>query len=212
MCKCELCGKKIGNVYYISGKSYGYNCYRTELARIKLQKEAELKELKNKNQQLKSIAIIDIFKNKNFKDNYNKEFQNSIIDFYNRAAFITQNQLKVVFNKLNEVEKAEYYLTLCELTEFKDHSIRSNALKFIKNDKIDIDINDIRIATLFKIEYFGKQEISLYLVKYKKDGCIYKTIDDKEDLEEHKEDLEDDYITNLVYKLYNFNKIEGKLY
>jgi len=145
---CSTCGKIIEHPYYLDGKVYGYNCYKLAVAL----KYAKQMEIRNNNWTKKSIAVIEIFKNKVFKDKWNKDFQESIIKQWDTYSKLTGNQFKCIIKKLTELEEIEYnflYLSLLkeeneieEITKYLYYRIteQQKIFKTFKNDNRFINI------------------------------------------------------------------------
>lgn len=179
--KCATCGKEIKNAYYLDGKVYGYNCYKLVLT----QKYAKMQELKNDDYSRKCIALIEVFKTKTFKDKWNKDFQESILNQFDNGHKLTGKQFNLISNKLDEVEKIEYnflYLDLSKMIEDNKEYI----------DDIKNDLHGLLLINSNMLKHFKNDERLFILIKdyYKKliekRGYKYYLIesideDDKED-------------------------------
>jgi len=103
---CITCGKEIKNPYYLDGRIYGHECYKMAVAL----KYAHLQEMKNDDYIRKCVAVIETFRNKSFKDQWNKDFQTSILTQWDACQKLTMKQLQCIVTKFDKIEYAEVYL------------------------------------------------------------------------------------------------------
>ncbi len=105
--KCAECGKEIKNAYYISGKAYGYSCYRQKLALIYKQWEDE----KNVEYSAKCFAAMQIFEGKG-----NNSFHDSICKQWNECKKLTAKQLECIIKSFTTKEKIDFWCIWFSLT------------------------------------------------------------------------------------------------
>lgn len=112
--KCALCGKDIKNVYRLNGKVYGYNCYKLELAKYKIEQQ----QLLNDEYAKKVLMAILVYKEKTFTRQYSVDFQKSILDQYNACKKLTGKQLTAVQNTFSKQDWLSYNIIRLELDDF----------------------------------------------------------------------------------------------
>ncbi|RXZ78165.1 hypothetical protein EBB07_29360 [Paenibacillaceae bacterium] len=161
MTNCYTCGKSIQNVHHLDGKSYGYNCYRQALAL----KYVHLQNIANADWSHKCIALIEVFKTKTFKDDWNKRFQDSIVAQWDDCHKLTGNQFAAIHKKFNEVETWEYELTYMVIGNGSEKSIeRIRSLygggAFNKEKLYENFHNDERLIDFLKI---GNKHLIKYI-------------------------------------------------
>lgn len=203
MAICSLCGKEIKNVHYLNGKAYGYNCYKMELAKYKLEKQ----QLLNDEYAITVFNTIQVYQTKKFTKNYAIDFQKSILDQYNTCGKLTFKQLQAIQNSFNNNDWYSYNILKFNILEDKhDKKNLANTIEDhfykIQRDEEDITkfINDESFNDVlsFKYSLTTKKERE---TNTKKCYYFYKDIDDnfihigsERDLED---DKNDEYITIL---------------
>lgn len=163
--QCFTCSKPIKNKHYLDGKVYGYNCYRMALSL----KYAALQSATNFDWNNKCIALIEIFKKKQFSKDWNLNFQESIVLQWNDCHKLTGNQFSAVYKKLEEIEQIEYLLTYLDISPVNDYILseihrihdggdvayRDTIVKHFHEDERLINL--LKIANLKQLERIAKR-------------------------------------------------------
>lgn len=137
--QCADCGRKIPvcNAHYINGKSYGYSCYKKQLALLYKQWEDE----KNAEYSAKCFAAMQVFESK--KSN---SFHDSICKQWNDCKKLTTRQCECIIKGFTDQEKINFWIIWQQLTndEWQKSSIaswiedliRNNFKEYIENEAI----------------------------------------------------------------------------
>lgn len=138
---CAECGKVIKHPYYISGKAYGYNCYKQKIAMLYKQFEDE----KNKEYSIKCFAAMEVF-----KDKKSNNFHDSICRQWGDCKKLTAKQLNCIINGFTDNEKIDFYIVWCLMTEDEclKRSIPTWIQSLIKNRYKDYIDNEIFISCM----------------------------------------------------------------
>lgn len=185
--KCSNCGKTIQHPYHLDGKIYGYNCYKQALSL----KYISLQEKNNNSYNAKCISAIEIFSNIEYKKEYTKKFQESILQQWNTCKKLTGKQFNCIIKKFNNIQYIDYALLYIEL--FKDveaerhiyYKVREeNLINRYKNNKIFLNI----VKNIYKTS-IEKGKV-FYIVTFKDidDNFIYCELLSKQKLTNIKKD------------------------
>lgn len=191
---CTTCNKPISNLYYLDGKTYGYNCYKMALS-LKL---AHLQQLKNDEYSIKCFALISVFENKTFKDTWNNDFKTSILTQWNACNKLTGKQFNVIYQKLNLIESIEYNLLYIDMLEAcnidvkqQQQALYSSLYTQKTQEQIHTMFNtfkaDERFLKVLKC-YNPKKELYLINKKDIEDTETFFIVVDNEQLENYKND------------------------
>ena len=162
MLKCTTCNKEIKNPYRLDGKVYGYNCYKMALS-LKL---AMLQEIKNSEWNQKCFSLVEVLRNKEFKDSWNNDFKMSILEQWDRHGKMSTKQFNCIIKKFNKIEYMEYLLILYDIIDREVGSTcdRYNVWEELKDQEVIKHFkNDERIFKFIKdyknkrIKRLGKQ-------------------------------------------------------
>lgn len=121
--KCAMCGRKINHTYYLRGKWYGYNCYRQQIALLKI----ELEEKHNSEYEQRCYAAMEVFAAKS-----PGEFHDSICDQWSNCHKLTGRQFKVILDMFTASEMILYWTNLFYLTDSDD--LKQSASKYMWNN------------------------------------------------------------------------------
>jgi hypothetical protein len=162
---CSQCGKKIENAYYLDGKIYGHECYKMALSL----KYTALEQQKNDSYTNKCIALIEIFRNKTFKDTWNKDFQTSVLKQFDECHKLTGKQFDVIVKKFDDKEYINYLLIYTEI--YQDREIEKYIYNQVVNAKYllsEYKNNEMFIRCIkTENEISIKRSRKLYIVEYK---------------------------------------------
>jgi len=188
--KCSACGKTIQHLYHLDGKIYGYNCYKQALSL----KYVSLRESYNNSYIAKCISAIEIFSNIEYKKDYTKKFQNSILQQWSTCKKLTGKQFECIINKFNNIQYINYMLLYVEL--FKDEEverhiyIKINEENLINEYKNNQTFLNIIKNTMYKASI--KKGKTFYIVTYKDkdidDDFIYCELLSEQKLTKYKND------------------------
>ena len=123
--KCICCGKEIKHIYYLDGKTYGYNCYKLKVA----EKYKNYIDNKNLKYSLMAISAVEIYKNHKECSSWGKEFKESIIKQFTNCNKLTYKQLSCICNRLTKEELIKYNILLLNLLKVKGTRMFSECLE-----------------------------------------------------------------------------------
>lgn len=193
MAKCAKCGTTIKNVYYVDGKGYGCECFKSALneKRIiegkkyqqlreektqQLQHDKELKYIAElDNNKVKAEIIIEVLKSKNINkitNEYKLKMYNEIIESYNNKGSLNNYLIGVAMNKL--------------ITTKKDLKIFYSMYLESLNDELLID----EIYNFSKYWYEGIEEEIINKLEYLKNNYTVRI--------EIYNDIQCEYINNIM--------------
>lgn len=154
--KCFTCGREIQNGYRLDGKVYGHECYKMALSL----KYIHLQELKNDDWTKKCIAAITVFENVEYKDKWNQEFKQSILNQWASCNKLTGKQLEVMLKKIDYIEYTFSYLAQLE-DEEKIRETNKNLYYWIegKQEELVKYKNDERFINVVKNQFKNKRYI-----------------------------------------------------
>lgn len=189
--KCTKCGVTIKNVYYVDGKPYGVECFKTVLG-MKREKQAKeeytkyqenLQKLRDKREQeyLKQLEsnktwadiIIEVLRSKNMKNiknEYKLNLYNDTIEFYNEYNSLDNDLIGACNNYLITTKKDRQLFNRMLLESYTDDELIENINNmFLYNyDGIEEELNN-------KFEYLiNKYEYTIEEYQYDK---VYKIND-----------------------------------
>lgn len=161
--KCADCGRKIPicNAYYLNGKTYGYSCYKKQLALI----YKKWKDEKNAEYSAKCFAAMQIFQNK--KSN---SFHDSICKQWNDCKKLTAKQLECIIKGFTDQENIKFWIIWQQFSS--DDFLKSSIASWMEGK--------IRKTHSFE-KYLDNESVLNCIacsVNYKHGFHLYKEIDD----------------------------------
>ena len=163
--------------HYINGKTYGYNCYKMQLAILFKQWEDE----KNHEYAVKCFSAMEVFKGKK-----SGSFHDSICKQWEECKKLTGKQLKCIVDVFSVNERVRFFCVWIELT--KDDTNRRSISAWLENllgkeNKFDVYINNEAVNNALLYSYYKQ---GFHYWKDIEDEFI--AISSNQDLQRHQDD------------------------